>query len=67
MSVARLQALMDSFDEDGSGFVTVKEVNELTQKMPVEWRFAIIRSHMGLALRQLLLQPTGNLGVLVCR
>ncbi|KAL0950423.1 hypothetical protein HGRIS_010376 [Hohenbuehelia grisea] len=37
LSVSRLHSLIDSFDEDGSGFVTVKEVNDLTQLMPTDW------------------------------
>lgn len=35
-----LQPIMEAFDEDGSGYVTVAEINRLTEALPTElnWR-----------------------------
>jgi hypothetical protein len=33
------QRIREAFDDDSSGFVTVQEVNRLTQMRPDKWRF----------------------------
>lgn len=38
ISVTRLQAIAEAFDDDGSGFITTAEVNNLTSSRPSNWR-----------------------------
>ena len=38
ISVTRLQAIIEAFDDDASGFITVAEVNAFTALKPPEWR-----------------------------
>lgn len=38
INVLRLQPLIEVFDADASGFVSIVEVNELTFARPKEWR-----------------------------
>ena len=45
ISVSRLQAIVEAFDDDGSGFITVAEVNNLTSSRPPGWRCANNISH----------------------
>ncbi|GBE88944.1 hypothetical protein SCP_1403520 [Sparassis crispa] len=37
LSVKRLHSIIDAFDEDASGFITVAEVNKLTAIRPLDW------------------------------
>lgn len=41
ISVTRLQAIIEAFDDDASGFITVGEVNAFTASKPREWRYAV--------------------------
>lgn len=38
IGVSRLQAIAEAFDDDGSGFITVAEVNNFTSSRPPDWR-----------------------------
>ena len=38
ISVNYARTILEAFDEDASGFVTVKEVNDLTRSRPLDWR-----------------------------
>ena len=31
--------IMEAFDEDASGFVTIKEANDFTNSRPLDWRW----------------------------
>ena len=33
-----LQPILEAFDDDASGFITVAEVNRFTSSRPVDWR-----------------------------
>ncbi|KAF8843364.1 hypothetical protein BDN67DRAFT_924335 [Paxillus ammoniavirescens] len=37
VNVTRIQPILEAFDDDGSGFVSVKEVNTLTSSRPKGW------------------------------
>ena len=39
ISIGRLQAIAEAFDDDASGFITVAEVNKLTSSRPNDWRY----------------------------
>ncbi|KAI1785889.1 hypothetical protein LXA43DRAFT_99677 [Ganoderma leucocontextum] len=39
INLNRLQAIVEAFDDDGSGFITIAEVNHFTASRPKEWRF----------------------------
>ena len=38
INITRLQAIVEAFDDDASGFITVEEVNHFTTSRPEEWR-----------------------------
>ena len=38
ININRLQAIIEAFDDDASGFITVEEVNYFTTSRPKEWR-----------------------------
>ena len=38
INVGRARVILEAFDDDVSGFVTVSEVNNLTQSRPRDWR-----------------------------
>ncbi len=39
--VTRLQPIIEAFDDDASGFITVTEVNTFTRARPSDWRFEV--------------------------
>lgn len=41
ISVTWLQPIMEAFDDDGSGYITITEVNQFTESLPTElgWRY----------------------------
>lgn len=39
INIGAAQRIQEAFDADASGFITVQEVNNLTQMRPREWRF----------------------------
>lgn len=41
INFGRAQGIMEAFDDDASGFVTVNEVNNLTRLRPRNWRCAL--------------------------
>ena len=38
LNIGRAQGILETFDDDASGFVTANEVNNLTQLRPRDWR-----------------------------
>ena len=36
-----VRKFMEAFDGDGSGFVTIKEVNDFTRSRPQDWRWVL--------------------------
>ena len=38
ISVNYVRNILEAFDDDASGFVTVKEANNLTRYRPLDWR-----------------------------
>ena len=43
MNVLHLQPILEAFDDDATGFVSVKEANEFTSSRPEDWRYAPAR------------------------
>jgi hypothetical protein len=41
IAIGHKQSILEAFDEDYSGFVTVDEVGRFTQSRPSDWRHAI--------------------------
>lgn len=43
ISLAWLQPIMEAFDDDGSGYITVAEINKFTEAMPasLKWRYVL--------------------------
>lgn len=39
ITINRLQAIAEAFDDDGSGFITIAEVNQFTSSRPKDWRY----------------------------
>ena len=42
ITIQTVQPLMEAFDDDASGFITVAEANRLTSSRPVDWRCTFI-------------------------
>lgn len=38
INVGRARTILEAFDDDASGFVTVQEVNNFTRARPLDWR-----------------------------
>ena len=38
ISILRVQSILEALDDDGSGFVSVKEANDFTAARPIDWR-----------------------------
>ena len=38
IDVTRLQLIMEAFDDDASGFITISEMNRFTSSRPRDWR-----------------------------
>ena len=38
ITINRLQAIAEAFDDDASGFITIAEVNHFTSSRPKDWR-----------------------------
>ena len=38
LDVMWVQPILEAFDDDASGFITVAEVNRFTSSRPVDWR-----------------------------
>jgi len=41
INIGRARSILEAFDDDASGFVTVNEVNNLTRLRPRDWRCAL--------------------------
>jgi hypothetical protein len=41
IKILRVQSLLEAFDDDSTGFVTVKEANEFTSSRPKDWRYPV--------------------------
>ena len=39
INVGHARSIMEAFDDDASGFVTVNEVNKFTRLRPRDWRY----------------------------
>ncbi|KAG6876866.1 hypothetical protein C0992_011497 [Termitomyces sp. T32_za158] len=50
-NISHLQAIAEAFDDDGSGFITIQEVNSFTKSKPGEWS---LRAKVRLENRQAL-------------
>ena len=42
INVTRLQPIVEAFDDDASGFITVAEVNQFTASRPKDWRRVVV-------------------------
>ena len=41
INVSRVQPIIEAFDDDASGFITVTEVNAFTTARPENWRYVV--------------------------
>ena len=41
INTARVQAVIEAFDDDASGFITLAEVNTFTNACPENWRYVV--------------------------
>jgi hypothetical protein len=44
INIGRTRSILEAFDDDASGFVTVNEANNFSQSRPLDWRFACFPS-----------------------
>lgn len=40
-----VRSILEAFDDDASGFVTVKEANSFTRSRPLDWRWVSEKLH----------------------
>lgn len=38
VNMRHIEPILEAFDDDGSGFVTIREVNEFSKAKPSDWR-----------------------------
>jgi hypothetical protein len=43
IEVARLQPILEAFDDDASGFITISEMNRFTSSRPSDWRLVSVQ------------------------
>jgi hypothetical protein len=43
IDVTWLQSILEAFDDDASGFISIAEVNRFTSSRPADWRFVSCR------------------------
>lgn len=43
INIVRIQPLIEAFDDDASGFITVREANQFTRMRLPDWRFVFLR------------------------
>jgi len=41
INLTYVRNIMEAFDEDASGFVTIKEANNFTSSRPLNWRWVL--------------------------
>ena len=44
IDVSRLQPILEAFDDDASGFITISEMNRFTSSRPADWRFVSVHN-----------------------
>ena len=42
IEVTRLQPILEAFDDDASGFITISEMNRFTSSRPKDWRLVSV-------------------------
>lgn len=42
INIVRIQPLIEAFDDDASGFITVREANQFTRMRLPDWRFVFL-------------------------
>ena len=40
ININRAPNILEAFDDDASGFVTIREVNDFTKSRPLDWEYA---------------------------
>ena len=40
ININRAPSILEAFDDDASGFVTIREVNDFTKSRPLDWEYA---------------------------
>jgi len=45
ISVNYVRNILEAFDDDASGFITVKEANNFTRSRPLDWRWVFEKSY----------------------
>ena len=50
IGVNYVRNILEAFDEDASGFVTVKEANDFTRSRPLDWRWVLGKQHLTQAI-----------------
>ena len=46
ISIKYVRSILEAFDEDASGFVTVKEANNFTRSRPLGWRWVLAKPYL---------------------
>ena len=59
IDVTRLQPILEAFDDDASGFITITEMNRFTSSRPIEWRSVSLVSR-GILSHEFQFTPLGS-------
>lgn len=59
INVNRARTILEAFDDDASGFVTIQEVNTFTRARPLEWRWAFAKVHRIRKLKRIIVFHIG--------
>ena len=63
IGVNHVRSILEAFDDDASGFVTVKEANNFTRSRPLDWRCVSQNVHNMFQLIHMN-QPSALVGIL---
>jgi len=59
INVNRARTILEAFDDDASGFVTIQEVNAFTRARPLDWRWVFVIVHITQRLKCVIVFPIG--------
>ena len=60
LNIGRTTSILEAFDDDASGFITIREVNRFTGLKPQDWRYGFSSEmYKACSLTRIVAFPTG--------
>jgi len=66
IDIMRLQPILEAFDDDASGFITITEMNHFTTSKPEEWRLVLLHRETPVGSTSYMFQSATLVGLLGC-